>query len=224
MIELSFGNNLFDAVICLFGKLPKKRFFKHFEDCPILAADGAGVKLLKKGISPDYIIGDLDSFHNKPISKKFDKSKIILIEDQETNDFEKNLIFAKESGYRNIVILGFHGGELEHSLNNWSVFMRYSKVMNLCIYDEDRYGIAIRESIRFSTEDNEMISIIPQTRTKIITKNLKWALNNEVLEFGEREGARNIAIGKDVQIELIEGEYLLFINSRLPYAPLFNEF
>jgi thiamine pyrophosphokinase len=154
---------------------------------------------------------------------RFDKSKIILIEDQETNDFEKNLIFAKESGYQNIAILGFHGGELEHSLNNWSVFMRYSKGMNLCIYDEYRYGIPIRESIRFNADENEIISIIPQTRTRIITKNLKWALNNEILEFGIREGAGNVAIEQDIQIELIEGEYLLFINSRLPHAPIFNK-
>jgi len=223
MKEITFGTKKFDAVICLFGKLPKKRCFKNFEDCPVLAADGAGIKLLKKGITPDYIIGDLDSFYSKPIAKKFDRLKIILIEDQKTNDFEKNLIFAKENGYQNIVILGLHGGELERSVNNWSVFLRYSKNMNLCIYDEYRYGIPIRESIKFNAEENEIISIIPQTRTKIITKNLKWALNNETLEFGTREGARNVAIDKNIVIELIDGEYLLFINSRLPQAPFLNE-
>ncbi len=217
--KLKFGSRGFDAVICLFGKLPKRKVFSNFKGAKILAADGAGIKLLKKGIMPDYVIGDLDSFYEKPIFEKIDKAKIIRISDQETNDFEKNLLFAQQKGYKKILILGFHGGELEHSLNNWSVLIRYSKIMDLCIFDRFRYGIPVRESISIDTKINEIISIIPQTNTKIKTKNLEWHLNNEVLEFGKREGARNRAIKDEVDIELLEGEYLLFINSRLPYAP-----
>jgi thiamine pyrophosphokinase len=223
MRNLEFGPSKFDAVICLYGKLPKKKVLKSFSKSVILAADGAGLKLLKKGVLADYIIGDLDSI--KGIKKKIDfkNTKIIKIDDQETNDFEKNLLFAQEKGYENILIIGFHGGELEHSLNNWSVLIRYSRFMNLCIYDKFRYGIPIRESITLQTLPNEIISIIPQTYAKIRTKNLKWVLNNEALELGMREGARNVATSERIELELIEGEYILFLNSRLPYSPIYKK-
>jgi len=222
MRELRFGKKRFDAVICLHGQLPKKTVFDELIGCKMLAADGAGIELIKIGIEPDCIIGDLDSFKSEPIAEKYDKSKIVMIEDQNTNDFEKCFLFAKDHEYRNILILGFHGGELEHSLNNWSVFMKYSKDMELCIYDKSRYGLPIRESINFEVPENEIVSIIPQHYAKLKTKNLKWSLNEEVLEFGIREGARNVAIKNNVQIELIEGEYLLFINERLPFAPSYE--
>lgn len=217
--KISFNGPKFDAVICLYGKLPSRDVFAHFKKCTILAADGAGIKLLEKGIMPDFVIGDLDSFFGNPLSREVESSRIIKIIDQETNDFEKNLLFAKDQNYRNVLILGFHGGELEHSLNNWSVFMRYSKEMNLCIYDEGRYGIPVRDSIIFASSENELISIIPQTYAKIKTSNLRWILNNETLELGDREGARNVALKDNVRIDLSDGEYLLFIDARLPYAP-----
>lgn len=217
--KINFNGPVFDALICLYGKLPPKDIFDDFKECTILAADGAGIKLLEKGIMPDYVIGDLDSFFGNPLSQEVESSRIIKITDQETNDFEKNLLFAKENNFKNILILGFHGGELEHSLNNWSVFMRYSKDMGLCIYDEGRYGIPVRESIIFESRDNELISIIPQTYAKIKSNDLQWILNDETLKLGDREGARNVAVKDKVRIDLSEGEYLLFIDARLPYAP-----
>lgn len=217
--KIVFGEALFDAIICLHGKLPPREILEYLTYSKILAADGAGTKLIEKGIMPDYVIGDMDSFYNNPLSSKIDPSRIIRINDQDTNDFEKNLHFCMENGFSNILILGFHGGELEHSLNNWSVFIRYSKLLKLCIYDEKRYGIPIRESIIIKTYPDEIVSIIPQTHTKIKTSNLAWHLDKEELTLGIREGARNLAIGEEVRIDLYEGEYLLFIDSRLPYAP-----
>jgi hypothetical protein len=46
-----------------------------------------------------------------------------------------------------------------------------------------------------------------------------WELNNEILELGVREGARNIAIKQDISLIISEGELLLFLDDRLPNAP-----
>ncbi|MFN3306463.1 MAG: hypothetical protein ACK42Z_04675, partial [Candidatus Kapaibacteriota bacterium] len=64
----------------------------------------------------------------------------------------------------------------------------------------------------------EMISIIPQPRAILRTSNLQWSLNNEVLEIGVREGARNIATDTKIIIEILEGSILLFFNARLPFC------
>lgn len=218
---LDFDSSLFDAVICLDANLPNHHFFNWATNVDIIAADGAATKLLDMEVRCDFVIGDIDSFRNDSRFDDFDKNKIIKILDQDTNDFEKILRFCLKNDKRNILVVGMHGGELEHTLNNQSVFNRYASMMNLCIYDVGRYGIPIFNSIRFACQKDEIISIIPQPYTKITTKNLEWELCESELYFGKNEGARNRSTSDFVEILLHEGFFMLFIDSRAPKCPIF---
>ena len=88
------------------------------------------------------------------IYKKFNTDTLIKYEDQDSNDFEKVLRYCRERNIDNNLIVGFHGGELEHTLNNWSVFSRYSKYMSLVIYDYDRYGFIINNSSKIKLKND----------------------------------------------------------------------
>ena len=222
ILNIEFGSRIFDAIICLDADLPSIEFFDNFKNIPILAADGAAIRLYEMGITADYVIGDLDTFFISPIFNTFAQSKIIHETEQDTNDFEKTLNFARTKKYENLLIIGFHGGLLEHTLNNWSVFIRFAKKLNLCIYDKNRYALLIEQSIKLAVKKDEIISIIPQPKAIITTKNLYWSLNNEPLELGKREGARNIAISDYIEIYIHSGELLLFLDSRLPFSPVFS--
>jgi thiamine pyrophosphokinase len=217
--EISFEDAFFDAILCLDTNLPDKETFLKLGKLPIIAADGAAIRLLKMGIVPNVIIGDLDTYYKHPLSQQISYSKIIQIKEQETNDFEKALKYAVENKFEKILIFGFHGGELEHTLNNWSVLKRYMGKLELCIYEDGRYAIPIDFSISLNVLKDEIISLIPQPKALITTKNLFWELNHEVLELGIRDGARNKAVSDEIFIEIHEGELLLFINARLPFAP-----
>jgi thiamine pyrophosphokinase len=218
--KLVFKNN-FDAILCLDGTLPDKDFFKAFKNIPVIAADGAAIQLFKKGIFSDVIVGDLDTFKKYARAEDFLQSEIIEISEQDTNDFEKALKIVIERGFKNVLLLGFHGGELEHTLNNWSVLKRFSKLVNICIFDESRYGIPLFKSVEFNVFKNEIISLIPQPKAELTTEGLEWPLLKESLELGQREGARNRAISEKVVVKIHSGELLLFINARLPFAPEF---
>jgi thiamine pyrophosphokinase len=203
------------AIICLNATIPPKDEILSFSDCEIFAADGAGRKLIEIGIKPDYVIGDLDSSSLDYLNIYLPKNRIIKIDEQETNDFEKNLKHAISLGHTNILIIGFHGGELEHTLNNMSVFHRFSEKINLFIYDQRRLGIMLRKGIfNIALKLNELISLTPQPYAKISTTGLKWELKSEVLSIGIREGARNRALKELVEIEVIEGELCVFINAK----------
>jgi thiamine pyrophosphokinase len=209
----------FDAIVCLNANIPDISVFERMSGIPILAADGAAELMLGIGIMPNAIIGDLDSFKN--IEGRSDiSSEIVKIEDQDTTDFEKCLNYATAKGYRNILILGFHGGDLEHTLNNWSVFMRYGRVLNLCILDRSRYGIALFDSILLETSAEEIISLIPQPYSLLTTENLKWELSGEPLALGVREGARNMAMDESIAISIHDGSIMLFFDERLPNCPV----
>ena len=221
MRKIHFEDNKFDAVICLNAELPDKLFFDKLKGAVILAADGAAIRLLKQGVFADMVIGDLDSFLSQPESDLFDKNKIFENKSQDSNDFEKTLNYCVEKKYKNILVTGIHGGEIEHTLNNQSVFNRYSQIMNLCIYDAERYGIPIQSSVKFESYAGEIISLIPQPSANVTTKNLKWELKDYNLTFGKNEGARNMSVGNKVEIELNEGFLMLFIESKAPRCPIF---
>jgi len=219
--KIIFEDFQFECVICLNANLPGADFFSRLYNCEIIAADGAALKLLDIGINSDFIIGDLDSFNSDPRKSYFENSKIIHIPDQDTNDFEKILIWCIENNRNNLMITGMHGGELEHTLNNWSILMRYSLNLNLCVYDAGRYGIPISESIEFLCRIGEIISIIPLNRVLLSSENLKWELNNTELEFGKNEGARNQSTKEFVKIFVHSGIFLLFLDSKAPKCPKF---
>ena len=209
----------FDCIICLNGEIPSKDIFDRVKNIPIFAADGAALKLLENGIEPTKIIGDLDSFeskNNKTIQNI--EEKIIKIDDQNTNDFEKILLYILTHKYYNCLIFGIDGGEYEHSLNNWSVLTKYAQKINLCIYTNGRYGFCVTQSISISLRKNEIVSLIPCPSAIISSKNLNWELNDYLLEIGMNEGARNFAFSEEVELVLQQGKYYLFIDERLPFC------
>jgi len=222
-MNISFGEEQFECIVCLNGNIPEKDVFGLLPNVRLFAADGAANRLFDNGIIPDYIIGDMDSFNAVRYKDIAENSIIIKEPDQEINDFEKILRIIISQSFRRILILGFHGGELEHTLNNWSVLMKYINKLELCIYDHERYGIPINRSFSITLNENELVSLIPQPQVQLRSKNLRWELDNEELKLGYREGARNRVISNPVDIDILSGSMLFFIESRLPLAPVFSE-
>jgi thiamine pyrophosphokinase len=210
-----------DVIVCLNGSIPDVAFFDRTRPVPIAAADGSAKKLRECGILPNYIVGDLDSLFDEIELWREQKGIIIHeVSDQNSTDFEKTLDFVVEQGCKNILVCGIHGGELDHTLNNWSIMIRYGQAHKIAVYDNGKIAIPIYESVQFDTALNDMISLIPQPHTQLTTNGLEWNLTNEVLELGKREGARNRAAGTSVQLHVHSGSCLLFLKAELPYMPL----
>ncbi|MBD1208200.1 MAG: thiamine diphosphokinase [Ignavibacteria bacterium] len=209
-----------DVILCLNGLLPHTSVFEQLAPIPIVAADGAANQLQNKGLLPHHIIGDLDSISkNLGYWEQQKKINIVEVAEQNSTDFEKSLEYIHHKGYSSSLICGLHGGEFDHTLNNWSILMRYGKSMRLAAYEEDRFAMPVYESVRFSTTPGEMISLIPQPSVCLTTDGLEWNLQKEELALGIREGARNRATKEIVTLEIHSGSLLLFQTAFLPYIP-----
>lgn len=209
-----------DIVICLNGTLPDVNTFHRLRPIPIAAADGAAVQLREKGILPQSIVGDLDSLaSDRAFWQEYKQITIHEIEDQNSTDFEKTLEYARQQNCQTAMVLGMHGGEFDHTLNNWSIFMRYGKILHLAFYEKGKVAVPIYESVTITTRPGEMISLIPQPKVIITTSGLQWNLNQEELRLGFREGARNRATETKVSIQVHSGSLLLFLKNELPYMP-----
>lgn len=217
-MRLEFYDNSFDCIICLNGDMPSAHTLAALYPAPFIAADGASKQLRIRGFTPDIIIGDMDSVE---VYSSFATSEIIHLPDQETNDFEKALRFCLTTSFRNVLVCGFHGGELDHTLNNWSVFMKFVPYLSLTILDGERYAIPITESVCFSTMKDELISLIPQPRCTLTLRGFVWNLTHETLSLGMREGARNKASAELCSLEVHDGQLLCFLSHRFPFVPMF---
>ena len=214
-----------DAVLCLNGGLPDKEYWEQLPaDMIIAAADGAAARMEKMGVTPRYIIGDMDSLAKKKVYWENQHGvEVHPRYDQNSTDFEKSLDFLAEIGFSKILILGMHGGEIDHSLNNWSILARYGKRMNITAHDNEKSATPIYESLLYDSTPNELISLIPQPHCNISTTGLQWNLCGEELSFGYREGARNRATGREVSIKIHSGSLLFVIYEKMPIVYVVTE-
>lgn len=212
----------FDAIVCLDGAIPERSFFERCMSSPVVAADGAAVKLFRRyRLYPSVIVGDLDALLAAPERVFLENVSRIQITEQETTDFEKILRVAPQQGWKRLLIVGFQGEEPDHTLLNWSVALRYVRELELCFYDAERYGIPLLDSSILELDIGETISLIPQLTAVVTTRGFVWELQQETLQWGRRESARNLVRQTPVQIELMEGMVWLFCRARLPKAPSF---
>ncbi len=213
----------FDAVLCLDGTLPEETVFRQCAYAPLIAADGAAVKLFRLYQQrPAYIVGDLDALLAAPEHELLQGVPLVQVSEQDTNDFEKALNFAAARGWRRVLVVGFQGEEPDHTLINWSVAARYATKLELCFYDFGRYGIPLSSSVSIPLDIGEVVSLVPQPAAEVTTAGFVWELRGEELRWGVRESARNSVRKTPVHILLHSGQVLLFCRARLPLAPEFH--
>ncbi|HUU39597.1 MAG TPA: hypothetical protein VMW42_01510, partial [Desulfatiglandales bacterium] len=70
----------------------------------IICCDGSAENLLKEGMEPEAIVGDLDSLTND-IAHRF-SDRLFKDISQETNDLTKAVKWCSDRGYEDIVIIG----------------------------------------------------------------------------------------------------------------------
>lgn len=202
------------AVIFLNGVFPHRKVITASIDKNdyLLAADGAANYLRKIKIIPDIILGDLDSINDGVLNYFLKKNvPVIKYTEQETTDFEKSLNFVIQTGLKEIIIFGFTSLRVDHSLNNFSVLKRYYKKLNIRFIDDDFIIEFIRKNINFNYRKNQLLSILPFPSARgITTKGLRYALKNESLSLGVREGTLNVATSEKVSVSFRTGDLILF--------------
>ncbi|MBT3261391.1 thiamine diphosphokinase [bacterium] len=197
-------------ILFLNGEPPKKEAIPNLADYDqIICADGAYNYLQKYNITPDLILGDLDSISTKLICPKF-----IPLPNQDYTDFEKILMYlSTKTKVRKIDIYGGSAREQDHFLGNLYVAKKYRHKFKITFYDQyQSYFFAKKETVLKNVK-NKTISLLPLFyAAAITTQGLKWPLKKETLSFSARLGLRNIAMADTVQITFDKGCLLVFVE------------
>ncbi len=197
------------CIILANGKSPKKSvitFFGKNGFKTIICADGGANSALKLGITPDFIIGDLDSVSSKALKSFKSKSKIIKIKRQNDTDVEKCLKFAIKSGYNEVVLMGATGDRLDHTFCNLGIVLKFFYKIKIILIAENSMLIPYKGNVKLKTVPGETISIYGiDSKTKITSAGLKYSLKDDSLPFGERESTSNVAEKETVKLKIKGG-------------------
>lgn len=150
----------------------------------IICCDGAAEKLLRFGLEPDVIVGDLDSLALQ-LRQKF-ADKIIHIAEQESNDLSKAFRYCRSKKYEDVVILGATGKREDHTLGNLSLLTLYAEELpNIKMITDHGEFFVIFEGGTFPAVKGEQISIISLDSTLVIrnSENLKYPVKDLKLSY-----------------------------------------
>ncbi len=199
------------TVILANGKFPENSIpLKLIREAnQIICCDGAAVKLEKFGLSPNAIVGDLDTISNELKEKYSDR--LYHFPDQNSNDLTKAVNWCKNKNINNIIILGATGMREDHALGNIGLLCSYAKVgVNVEMVTD--YGVftPILQPMRLGSFKGQAVSIFsPRNETRVTSQNLEYPLNN--LQISDLwMGTLNISLGNWFELSFNPGPLIVF--------------
>jgi thiamine pyrophosphokinase len=177
----------------------------------LIAADGGCHHLKSLSISPNIIIGDMDSIdvkdHPTIETIRFDSNK-------NQTDTELAIIEALNRGSKKITLLAATGRRIDHTIGNIELIKKYAGLVSLI--ENDRTLVALKgpATLQLNGEVGNIVSLFSaETRCPCITTSgLKYNLNNEKLLF-PTHGVSNEIEKNPSSISIETGLLLVCVNN-----------
>ena len=183
----------------------------------IIAADGGLNHCKKAGITPNLIIGDLDSVEPSLI-EKYPKAHVIKLNSRakDKTDLEEALQHAKISEVAQVIIVGGLGNRVDHSLANIFLLLRYPG--KLFLQTSKEIIFALNDTIKnFELEctPNQILTLIPMygsaKNINILSENGHYYfphLNDEKTTFSTKP------LGKKFRASIAQGEVICILSEK----------
>jgi len=174
----------------------------------IICCDGAVNHLVKIGMEPHYILGDLDSIDENLKNKYSDR--IIELPEQDENDLRKAIQWVENGGIKETIILGATGKRDDHTLANIFTLLQYPAQLEMTIYTN--YGIfsVVDNKKIFDSFTGQKISLFAtDISIEITSNNLKYNMISTVLS-SLYIGSLNESIGDSFTLTISHGKILVY--------------
>ena len=195
-----------------------EELFKEVYDneIPIIAADGGVNFLTEKNISPELVIGDLDSVSKQKI-QNIQPEKIIRISEQDSTDLEK-VLFNTQSPLT--IGIGFLGAQIDHELAALSALVKFSHKKIIFIGEHDIVFL-VPPSFSLRSFNGMRISLYPLDEVKVHSDGLQWATDGLTMKPTGQIGTSNKAIGKSIHLAPDKPKLLLILPKTLLKEAIF---
>lgn len=180
-----------------------------------IAADGGLHHCLSLGITPDVVIGDLDSLTGDDI-KGLQIAGVEIVRypaKKDQTDLELALRLAIDRGADEILVFGAMGGRWDMSIANILLPAEQNLSDATIRIIDGRHEIMLLRAgkeITFHGEKGDILSLIPLglDALGINTVGLEYPLKDDVLRFGSSHGISNVLVEETARVFLKQGMLL----------------
>ena len=175
----------------------------------VIAADGGYNELTKRGITPNLLIGDLDSLGFLPSGIEF------LSYPKEKDDTDMRLAYleGKRRGYTEFEIYGGVGGRSDHTFANYCLLYEMAKdgCRARLIGKGEESLVILKECYTGAGECGKMLSVFAFSDKAfgVSLKGLKYEIDNATLDKSFPLGVSNETLGCEFLISVSEGALLI---------------
>jgi thiamine pyrophosphokinase len=171
----------------------------------LVALDGASEILRKTSITPDIILGDMDTVSEETL-EFFAKlgTKILRRPDQNFSDLEKAILHCRGENARSITIVNATSGRFDHTIANIFFLKKYhSPECDIRILDNGA-AVVYRENSKVTIHSKIgcKCGFFGVPRCKISSRGLRYELDNFSLILGLSESIANEFVQNDVKLEI----------------------
>jgi thiamine pyrophosphokinase len=181
----------------------------------VIAADSGLDHALALGFAVDLIVGDLDSALPASIDTAVASGARVERHDvaKDATDLELALLAARDAGYERAIVVGGHGGRLDHFLAN-ALLLASSELARVQV--EARLGdaqvVVVRDEHELHGEAGDLCTLLPVggPAVGVRTEGLRFPLHRETLAPGSTRGVSNEFLGSVARVS-IDGGVLLAV-------------
>jgi len=203
------------AIVFTGGEPPGPEVLEGLPTDPLVVAADSGLDHARRlGVAVDVAVGDFDSVDPSALEEARVTGTRIESHpgDKDKTDLELALDLACREGVTQVLVVGGHGGRVDHWLGNVSV---WSSPAYATMAIEARSGrsrlFVVRSHLDLTGEPGEYVSLVPWNGPVdgVTTTGLRWALSNERLEVGSSRGISNEMILSDATVTMSDGVLLV---------------
>ncbi len=142
----------------------------------VICCDEAADRLLDHGREPELIIGDMDSLSAETRERFSDR--LIIIEEQESNDLTKAVNYCAGKGYPEVTIMGATGLREDHTLGNISLLLEYNRRIETRILTDHGEFSILKSGEPVLSRPGEKISFFSvDNHVRVTSEGLLFPLN-----------------------------------------------
>jgi thiamine pyrophosphokinase len=186
----------------------------------IVAADGGTLLAVRLGVTPDLVVGDIDSSPTEVVAEFEARGVKVRRYDHATKwetDTELAILAALEFDPTTIVILGALGGRLDHSLAN-ILLLAHRRLAGVDVRVIDgKHEVSLARAGEWTLVHGlpgDTVSLLPLggDAVGVLTDGLHWPLVSETLEEGHGRGVSNTIDFAPARVRLDAGNLLIAVE------------
>jgi len=182
----------------------------------VIGADSGVAHALSLGLPVDIAVGDFDSIDPELLTE-IERGGVDIRRhpvDKDATDLELALDMALGLGVERVVVIGGHGGRLDHLLGNAMVLsdaryagVRLSALMGSAVVTVVHPG-TVHDLVGVPGDDISVLAVHGPAH-EVHIDGLKWSLTGATLEPGSTLGVSNRFIGSTARVSVGSGTLLI---------------